>query len=153
MENSNPNKCNQSQLHRLEMFFNSESMWFVHHFNSCLSSDFVVETVGPDYSWVRSLEKKMDGWRTGYEGINDTKSFSLFLPFFSFFFLLLQTLLFTPLSICSLTSAILHYDSCVFKGGRMSVIGRDVMEWGAPPWGWEAPSAREVRESLSHTDM
>lgn len=35
----------------------------------------------------------------------------------------------------------------------MSVIGRDVMEWGAPPWGWEAPSAGEVRESLSHTDM
>lgn len=35
----------------------------------------------------------------------------------------------------------------------MSVIGRDVMERGAPPWGWEAPSAREVRESLSHTDM
>ncbi|KAI4819964.1 hypothetical protein KUCAC02_027964, partial [Chaenocephalus aceratus] len=42
-----------------------------------------------------------------------------------------------------LTSAILHYDSCVFKGGRMSVIGRDVMERGAPPWGFEAPSARE----------
>ncbi|CAB1441357.1 unnamed protein product [Pleuronectes platessa] len=53
------------------------------------------------------------------------------------------TLPFPPLSICSLTSAILHYDSCVFKGGRMSVIGRDVMEQGAPPWGWEAPSARE----------
>lgn len=35
----------------------------------------------------------------------------------------------------------------------MSVIGRDVMERGAPPWGWEAPSAGEVRESLSHTDM
>lgn len=35
----------------------------------------------------------------------------------------------------------------------MSVIGRDVMERGAPPWGWEAPSAREVSESLSHTDM
>lgn len=35
----------------------------------------------------------------------------------------------------------------------MSVIGRDVMERGAPPWGLEAPSTREVRESLSHTDM
>lgn len=35
----------------------------------------------------------------------------------------------------------------------MSVIGRDVMERGAPPWGWEAPCVREVRESLSHTDM
>ncbi|TNN82284.1 hypothetical protein EYF80_007405 [Liparis tanakae] len=64
-----------------------------------------------------------------------------------------NTLPFPPLSICSLTSAILHYDSCVFKGGRMSVIGRDVMERGAPPRGWEAPSAGEVRESPSHTDM
>lgn len=35
----------------------------------------------------------------------------------------------------------------------MSVIGRDVMERGAPPRGWEAPSVREVRESLSHSDV
>ncbi|KAG7491082.1 hypothetical protein JOB18_048241 [Solea senegalensis] len=30
-----------------------------------------------------------------------------------------STLPFPPLSICSLTSAILHDDSCVFKGGRI----------------------------------
>lgn len=71
---------------------------------------------------------------------------------FSLSSLFTLTLLFPPLSICSLTSAILHYDSCVFKGSRMSVIGRDVMERGAL-LGAGAPSTREVRDSLSHTDV